>query len=371
MRVLVITKRQYMSHDLINDLFGRNYHIPLGLVARGCEVRVVAGDYVGGESESVIEGDVRLESVPFGVTSMLGFWMRVRHVVRDWHPNVVIANGDIHFGVIGWFAARIGGTRFIYDLYDNYLAFDAARFPGMPAVHRWLIRRSDRVLAISQPLADDVTGVGARAVSVVGNGVDVEVFYPRPRSEGRSRVGLADDAQIVGYVGGITDTRGVAELIVAIASLRQTEPRLQLVLVGPNLSNLDLDEPWILHVPPVAQAEVPYFISAFDVAVLPYLDDEWGRFTHPQKLGEYLACAVPVVATTVPGYASIEGLDAIQWAIPGDAVDLARAIRLQLTMPTVGSMPVNMSWLSVIDDAERAVVATLGGPIQYEDHNKP
>ena len=40
MRVLIITKRQYMSHDLLDDKFGRLREIPLVLERRG--IRCVA-----------------------------------------------------------------------------------------------------------------------------------------------------------------------------------------------------------------------------------------------------------------------------------------------------------------------------------------
>lgn len=356
MRVLFVTKRQYMSHDLMGDRFGRNYHIPVGLTTRGFEVRVIAGDYSRGLPEALIEGDLRFESYPLGIETVATFVMRVLRIAHTWRPQFVVGNGDIHFGLFAWLGARICGAKFVYELYDNYLAFDAARLPGFPALHRWLIRKADRVIAVSDPLADFARRLGARTVSVVGNGVDTGVFRPRERAEARVRVGIAVDARIVGYVGGITDSRGVAELVGAVAILRQRDSRLQLMLVGPNLSSLDFADPWVCHVPPVHQTVVPDYISAFDVAVLPYLDDEWGRFTHPQKLGEYLACSVPIVATRLPGYAAIDGLDGVQWATPGSAEDLARAIEEQLTAPCTGELPAHLTWAGVVDAAHRTFV---------------
>ncbi len=46
--------------------------------------------------------------------------------------------------------------------------------------------------------------------------------------------------------------------------------------------------------------EVPCYIAACDVCLLPYRVNEWTRNIDSLKLYEYLACGKPVVATDVP-----------------------------------------------------------------------
>ena len=45
MRILVLTKRQYMGKDLLDDAYGRFYELPLELAALGHEVRGVCASY--------------------------------------------------------------------------------------------------------------------------------------------------------------------------------------------------------------------------------------------------------------------------------------------------------------------------------------
>jgi len=46
--------------------------------------------------------------------------------------------------------------------------------------------------------------------------------------------------------------------------------------------------------------DVPHYIAACDVCLLPYRVNEWTRNIDSLKLYEYLACGKPVVATNVP-----------------------------------------------------------------------
>ena len=46
--------------------------------------------------------------------------------------------------------------------------------------------------------------------------------------------------------------------------------------------------------------EIPRYGSGFDVALMPWLDNEWIRSCNPIKMKEYLALGLPVVSTDFP-----------------------------------------------------------------------
>ena len=48
---------------------------------------------------------------------------------------------------------------------------------------------------------------------------------------------------------------------------------------------------------PRPYAEIPSYGAGFDVAVMPWLDNDWIRYANPIKLKEYLALGLPVVTT--------------------------------------------------------------------------
>jgi glycosyltransferase involved in cell wall biosynthesis len=46
--------------------------------------------------------------------------------------------------------------------------------------------------------------------------------------------------------------------------------------------------------------EIPRYGAGFDVAIMPWLDNDWIRHCNPVKLKEYLALGLPVVSTQYP-----------------------------------------------------------------------
>ena len=47
-------------------------------------------------------------------------------------------------------------------------------------------------------------------------------------------------------------------------------------------------------------ADLPAYCAAFDVAILPFKQNEFTRYINPIKLREYLAAGLPVVSTPIP-----------------------------------------------------------------------
>jgi len=46
--------------------------------------------------------------------------------------------------------------------------------------------------------------------------------------------------------------------------------------------------------------ELPAYVQAFDVGIIPYVLNDWTRSVDPLKLLEYLAAGIPVVTTAIP-----------------------------------------------------------------------
>ena len=63
MRVLVLTKRQYMSKDLITDRFGRFREIPLALSQKGHKVFGVCLSYDSKDAEQIKDDAVIWKSI--------------------------------------------------------------------------------------------------------------------------------------------------------------------------------------------------------------------------------------------------------------------------------------------------------------------
>jgi glycosyltransferase involved in cell wall biosynthesis len=204
-------------------------------------------------------------------------------------------------------------------------------------LERTVLRSADHVIAVSSVLKRWLVkaGVPDERVTVLANAVDPRRFEPRrvERESVRSRLGLADQP-VVGFLGTLKPWHDVDTLVRTIALLghRTGRPHLLVVGDGPERERLEElarsqgTEEAITFTGQVPYADVPAYVGAFDVAVLPY-----GRapsvYFSPLKLFEYLAAARPVVATDVGdiGHCVRHGETGLVYA-PGDPEALAAEI---------------------------------------------
>lgn len=119
--------------------------------------------------------------------------------------------------------------------------------------------------------------------AVIANGIDTEVFSPRPRAEARERLGLAADGRYALYVGRLDDGKG-APLLQAACERADYE----LMVAGRDTSaeaiNLGVLAPAELAVA-YAAADCVLFPSSYEACSYVVL--------------EALACGVPLIATRV------------------------------------------------------------------------
>jgi len=355
MRIAFVTKRYYTNQDLIEERFGRLFHLPVALAASGHEVMVVAVDYRSAlDSESADVAGVRFVSLPLKGRAFLRFWSRLRSHVDAFEPDVVVGSSDTHFG---WMAARLAKRArilFVFDLYDNYLAFASRRVPGFEHLFRRVVAAADLVTVVSQPLVDMVSP-HASSVAEIANGVDRNLFHPLHRDEARSFAGLENHGDLVGYVGSIEPERGIEELIEAVDRIRSEGHDVDLVLAGTNKLGGNWAADWVHYLGRLPQDRIPAVINSCNIVVLPYLSDDWGRYTYPNKLAEYVACGVPVVATNLPQFAAV--LDDRSLCRPGDAAAMAAAIAGQLSNPSGADPQRVSSW--------EEIAATLAAELEH------
>jgi len=204
-------------------------------------------------------------------------------------------------------AGRYDERLLIYHIVDEYVgyeALDAQRQEKIRQRERDLIARADLVLVTSRTLLESKGGINPNT-HWVPNAVDYACF----------RAGVAEEREPtelaglphprIGYVGAINDKIDV-ELLLHVA---KAYPHGAIVLVGPlrPLSTETKQGIETLHSCPnvhfigrVSVEEVPYFMAACDVGLLPYRRNAWTKHIHPLKMYEYLSCALPIVSTDIP-----------------------------------------------------------------------
>lgn len=151
-------------------------------------------------------------------------------------------------------------------------------------------------------------GADARHVHFVPNGVDTELFRPRPSRTGalRTRFGIAADAVLVGFVGRLSWEKGPDVFLRMALSVHELRPDVHFVLVGDGMMNATLQAivarfrlEGVVHFAGMQQNMVEVF-NEFDIAVSSSHSEAM-----PFAVMEAMATGLPVVACKVGGVADL------------------------------------------------------------------
>jgi glycosyltransferase involved in cell wall biosynthesis len=270
-----------------------------------------------------------------------------RNNARSVAPRGDLYHGMAYMGIpVALGLGARDGAPVVYDARDIYLeARNLARMRG-PA--RWLLAAAERrwahkaarVVTVNDAYAD----VLERRLRIDRPLVVMNCSYRYTPTPGASRLlherlGLSPEVPVVLYHGGLFPDRGIEQLIVAMDAV----PTAHLVLMGygalaVTLPGLIGDSPAAsrIHVLPAVAPNVLHdWVASADVAAMPIQPSTLNhRLTTPNKLFEAMAAGVPVVASDLPGMASIvRETRCGELCDPTDPGSIARAIRTILEAP--------------------------------------
>ena len=88
----------------------------------------------------------------------------------------------------------------------------------------------------------------------------------------RKKLRIDQKDTVIGYFGFMGPNYGIKDLVNATRKLRNTYPRVRLLLAGKKHNHIDIDQPYIDYRGVVNQKEIPLFINSSNVVVIPYLE---------------------------------------------------------------------------------------------------
>ena len=207
-------------------------------------------------------------------------------------------------GPLAWTAltaARALGIPTTTDFRTNfhqYSRYYGIGFLADAVLH--LLRRfhnlSDRTFVPTRAAARELRAFGFHNLTIVGRGVDSEMFAPALRSAELRRQWQAGDAPVLLMVGRIAAEKNVELGLRAFESARALRPDLRMVVVGdgPARRRLEAAHPDVRFVGVQRGAELAAHYASSDVFLFPSLSDTFGNVVM-----EALASALPVVSFAV------------------------------------------------------------------------
>jgi UDP-galactopyranose mutase len=269
------------------------------------------------------------------------------------------------------FSRHIHAACVVYDCMDELANFKGAP-PELLTLEQELLARADLVFTGGYSLYEAKRDRHA-AVHAFPSSVDVAHF-------GRARRGIEEplDQRALprprfGFYG-VIDERMDLDLIAAVADAR---PNWAIVMVGPivKIDPTDLPRrPNLHYLGAKTYAQLPGYLSTWDVALMPFAINAATRFISPTKTPEYLAAGRPVVSTAIVDvqrhYGGLAGV-----VIAEDAVAFVEACEAALRLSQapdswrgeVDAMLAGMSW----DSTQQAMVALIDEAVAHNETAPP
>lgn len=267
-------------------------------------------------------------------------WRRLRRAADEFRPDVIYERYNL-FYLAGAILARRRRLPLLLEV-NAPLAEERARFGALRlrrlarACERFVWRRADRVLPVTEVLAGHVlaAGVPRERVEVIPNGIDLGDFPPPAADDPAAKTTL-----ILGFVGFVREWHGLDAVVRAIAAWQGT-PHLALLVVGegparPGLERLAASLGIAERVRFTGLAEraaVPGLIAGFDIALQPASVD----YASPLKVFEYMAAGRAIVAPDQPNLREVLHHDATALLFdPADPDAMWRAVVRLATAPSL------------------------------------
>ncbi|WP_294395527.1 UDP-galactopyranose mutase [uncultured Sphingomonas sp.] len=269
------------------------------------------------------------------------------------------------------FSEHVPADCIVYDCMDELANFKGAP-PELLPLEQKLLDQADLVFTGGYSLYEAKRHRHAD-IHPFPSSVDVAHFA-------QARRGLSEPADLAGLphprLGfyGVVDERMNLDLLAHLADAR---PDWSLCIVGPvvKISEGDLPRrPNLHYLGGKGYAELPAYLSGWDVALMPFAINDATRFISPTKTPEYLAGGLPVVSTSITDVIRHYGaLDAVAIADAPDTFVVACEAQLALRhggdawLAEVDTALAELSW----DRTFRQMADLIGDAIARADHVQP
>jgi len=293
--------------------------------------------------------------------------LQVRQVDLVWGTSPPIFQG-----VTGWALSRLKGTPFLFEVRDLWPAFavqvGVLRQPLLIRLSEWLerflYRHAERVMVNSPGFIQHVKEGGARQVTLVPNGSDVDMFDPQADGlEFRREHGL--EGKFVALYAGAHGMSNDLEVVLEAAFLLWESPEIAFVFIGDGKEKAALmqraAEMKLLNVvflPPVSKNRMGQALAAADACIAILKPIPLYATVYPNKVFDYMAAGRAVVLM-IDGVIRevVEGAGAGIFVSPGEGQALAHAVQELAAKPERGREMGRKGRAMVEERFDRKVIA--------------
>jgi glycosyltransferase involved in cell wall biosynthesis len=243
----------------------------------------------------------------------------IKRQITEFQPDVIVAFGILN-AYVGADQAKKHRIPFVYYLIDHLHTLLPKRSMRVVAkrVEKANIQNADSVFVINKGLRDYVIQMGGNPdnIFIITAGVDLERFYPSVDGSAIRRAnGITEDDTLLFFMGHLYPFSGLKEVAESLRASGTSHTKLMIVGDGGIYHELlkmsserELREKMVM-VGKVPFEDVPRYLAAADICLLPAYRNATMENIVPIKMYEYLAMGKPIIATRLPGIIKEFGFD--------------------------------------------------------------
>jgi len=271
--------------------------------------------YDGADITAIRPGIIKIPLLDY-ISLLMSRWQEIRRQIREFNPDIIIGF-QILTPFLALQAAHKHRLPFVYywtDIYHSQIPFKL--FPPLGRlIERIVLKGADRTISINEELRDITITMGARPqhTETIRGSVDLKRFSREDTASNiRANHGFKATDLVLCFVGMFHSCLALDKLIVQLSQVNRDDIKLLIVGESDQSAHYSLDELKELTKKHTAENsvklvggkpyhEVPAFMDAGDICILPAYKSEVMRHIVPIKVYEYMAMSKPVITTSLPG----------------------------------------------------------------------
>lgn len=298
--------------------------------------------------------------------------------INEYKPDVIIGFGLLN-AFIALRLARKARIPFVYYVIDELhrLVPEAALRPMAKLIESSNMKASTIVVSINEALREYTIQMGAHPgkTSVVRAGIDIGLHNQGADSQVlRKELGIQESEVVLFFMGWLYAFSGLKEVAMHLEREPMRHGKIKLLIIGrgevwDTIERIRMNnhlESKIILLDWKPYKEVPRYIAAADICILPAYNNRIMKNIVPIKMYEYMASQKPVIATRLPGlvkeFGANNGVSYVDepWEVVEKAAELVRNGLIESEGRKSRAFVQGMDWKTTTDSFEGILRAIAG-----------
>jgi glycosyltransferase involved in cell wall biosynthesis len=233
------------------------------------------------------------------------YWLyeRIKNIADGKKITLIHAHSVYPQGHIACFLSKELGVPYVVTAHGSDILILPKKYPEIKPLILETLENANASIFVSEQLLRAAKSLGFSGInsSVIPNGVNINHFVPLNQKAIRNELGIAENHKVIGFVGSLIPVKRADSFYSIFSSIESEIPDIYFLIVGDGLLKSRIEKQFrgknnIKFVGRVSPKEVPYYINAMDLLILPSRSEGFACVTL-----EANACGVPVLGTRVGG----------------------------------------------------------------------